>query len=195
MYSLCEIFKHCEREVLLMHISVIFDEMEMILTMGKQYGRVFRKFATKLIQRIGLVYLKPVVAKWRYKKQRHLLLPDLTSEANPYDLERYETENKSNSSNKDSNETKSEETEVNNEDENEDDGINFSVPVQIEPILDQLLNCLRSRDGIVRWSAAKGIGMFVFIILCYFVCLKCKDAVSRHLYACFCGWDAYCGCQ
>ena len=44
------------------------------------------------------------------------------------------------------------------DDDDDDDDDDADVPPELEDVLDQLLNGLRDRDTVVRWSAAKGIG-------------------------------------
>jgi len=127
--ALAEIFKHAHRDALLPNAPLILERAGKIWSTNK--SRVVRKYATKLIQRIGLVFLKPVVASWRYTKSRHVLM---------------EQKPTNNSSSKGAGDT---------EDVKEED---FYVPQQIEFILDLLLNSLRDRETVVRWSAAKGIG-------------------------------------
>ena len=88
-----------------------------------------RQLSVKLAQRIALIYLKPRIVSWRYQKSRMSLLQNLGYQASIY---------QSNSS------------------ADEDDDID--VPEDIEAIIEKLLNGLRDKDTVVRWSAAKGIG-------------------------------------
>jgi hypothetical protein len=92
-----------------------------ILT-DKPTNTLLKQLSIKLIQRVGLVYLKPRVVGWRYKKSRHALMS----------------------------------TDIREEDEEQDDDID--IPDMIEEVIEKLLNALREKDTIVRWSAAKGIG-------------------------------------
>ena len=122
---------------------------------GTNKSRVVRKYATKLIQRIGLVFLKPVVASWRYTKSRHRLMESAPSSPN----KNKNDDTKDNDNNNHNNDNNSNNNDNNNVNKAEiDDAKEFEVPEQIEFILDILLNCLRDRETVVRWSAAKGIG-------------------------------------
>ncbi|OQR90902.1 tubulin-specific chaperone D, partial [Thraustotheca clavata] len=90
-----------------------------------------RKLSTKLLQRMGLLFLPPKVMAWRYARGLRSLevnlnvsAPATTSTSNQFD-------------------------------ENDED---FEVPEELEQVVDVLLCGLRDRDTVVRWSAAKGIG-------------------------------------
>ena len=89
---------------------------------------MLRHLNMKLIQRIGLTHLKPRVVAWRYHTTR-LTLIHLKKQTS-----------QSNSSN-----------------EMEDDE-DIEINEEVEQIISQLINGLRDKDTIVRWSAAKGVG-------------------------------------
>ena len=104
-----------------------------------------RKLKMKLLQRIGLAYLPPRVAAWRYQRGQRSLLDNLkkskgegaavaAAAATPMD----------------EGEGPLEDEEDKEEEEN--------VPEDLEEIVEELLSGLRDRDTIVRWSAAKGLG-------------------------------------
>merc|ERR1719419_383187 len=132
--SLAEIFKHSHRDALLPNAARVLESSGKIWESNK--SRVVRKYATKLIQRIGLVFLKPVVAPWRYTKSRHVLLT-AAKPAAP---------------------SKSDGASPPNAVDDAKEEMDFSVPPQIEQILDILLRSLRDKETVVRWSAAKGVG-------------------------------------
>ncbi|KAG1226647.1 hypothetical protein G6F35_002844 [Rhizopus arrhizus] len=92
---------------------------------------LIRKLRTKLTQRVGLAYLKPKVAKWRYQRGSRSLRNNLEGNTNTSSTRKEEEE----------------------DDEDEDD-----ISESLEIIIEILLNGLRDKDTIVRWSAAKGIG-------------------------------------
>jgi HEAT repeat protein len=94
---------------------------------------LIRKLKTKLTQRVGLCYLKPKIASWRYKRGNRSLRQNLegnsggiVSASQPGTMM-----------------------------ETEDDE---DVPESLETIIEILLLGLRDKDTIVRWSAAKGVG-------------------------------------
>ena len=90
---------------------------------------LLRKLLVKLVQRVGLVYMKPRVASWRYKLGHRSLQENLTPSQKVVTDRDVEY------------------------DENYDD-----IPEVLEDILDLLLKCCNDKDTIVRWSAAKGVG-------------------------------------
>ncbi|KAI8970360.1 armadillo-type protein [Mycotypha africana] len=101
---------------------------------------VIRKLRTKLAQRAGLCFLKPKVAAWRYQRGNRSLRQNLEISSS---VAAGLVSAKANEDNK------YERTEEDDEEEISDD---------LEIIIELLLNGLRDKDTIVRWSAAKGIG-------------------------------------
>jgi hypothetical protein len=123
-------------------LPTLDDTIVPLLTM--QFFEVYannslvRKLRTKLTQRVGLCYLKPKIASWRYQRGNRSLRQNLEGivssggglvSAKPFG----------------------------NINENEDED-NEDISENLEVIIEILLNGLRDKDTIVRWSAAKGIG-------------------------------------
>ncbi|KAF8938927.1 tubulin folding cofactor D C terminal-domain-containing protein [Dissophora ornata] len=134
--TLCWVFKLGQREVLLpiaegLEDLLVYIESRDLFMSNSQ----MKKLIVKLSQRLGLCLLKPRVAAWRYQRGNRSLASNLTTE-NEAKLEKVST-------------TIAEETE---------DDENFDVPEAIESVIERLMNGLRDRDTIVRWSAAKGMG-------------------------------------
>jgi len=123
--ALSAIFKRGKRQELLDKIPVIYQN----LTKINNNSVTHRKLFIKLIQRIGLTFMKPKVAPWRYQRGSRSLLQNLKKESN------------SNSSN-----------------ENAEEEDNEEVPNEIEDIMGHLLAGLKDKDTVVRWSSAKGVG-------------------------------------
>lgn len=122
------------REALL---PTLDDTILPLLTMSffdkYENNSLIRKLRTKLTQRVGLCYLKPKIASWRYKRGNRSLRQNLegnsggiVSASQPGTMM-----------------------------ETEDDE---DVPESLETIIEILLLGLRDKDTIVRWSAAKGVG-------------------------------------
>ena len=129
--SLFEIFKNGQAKDLEKYIDIILKLINTEFPKPIESSGIFRKNLTKLIQRLGLVFLKPRPQTWRYHQN---LKTALSKEE-----EKKEEENK---------------MEIEEED-TLDYEINSSA---LESILDFLLNHLSDKEYIVRWSAAKGIG-------------------------------------
>lgn len=91
-----------------------------------------RKARMKLIQRLGLTFLKSRVASWRYQRGNRSLAANLSHGVKACQMSVIQVDM-----------------------EDEDD---YDVPDQIEEILEQLLQGLKDKDTVVRWSAAKGVG-------------------------------------
>uniref|UniRef100_A0A672ZTT7 Tubulin-specific chaperone D n=1 Tax=Sphaeramia orbicularis TaxID=375764 RepID=A0A672ZTT7_9TELE len=96
---------------------------------------MLRKLGVKLIQRLGLTFLKPRLAAWRYQRGSRSLAANLsmsqttavTAAVSP-DVETREQEE------------------------------DYDIPEEVETVIEHLLVGLKDKETIVRWSAAKGIG-------------------------------------
>ncbi|KAF8985418.1 hypothetical protein BGZ46_004276, partial [Entomortierella lignicola] len=135
--TLCWMFKIGQREVLL-PIAEGLEDLLVDIELREHFmsNSNTKKLIVKLSQRVGLCLLKPRVAAWRYQRGNRTLASNLTMSSTAEKIEKAST-------------TIAEETE---EDEN------FEVPDAIENVIERLMNGLRDRDTIVRWSAAKGMG-------------------------------------
>ncbi|XP_064213928.1 tubulin-specific chaperone D isoform X2 [Tribolium castaneum] len=128
--SIAMILKTGKRDDLLPHARpllqwIIRDEIK------HNSGTNVQKLVYKIVQRIGLTFLPPKVAAWRYKRGNRSLAANLSG-------------GDGTTSSHDTQEPLPED--------------NIEVPDEVEEVIDQLINGLRSCDGIVRWSAAKGVG-------------------------------------
>lgn len=92
-----------------------------------------RRFHVKIIQQIGLAYLPPRVAAWRYQQSRSIKINE-------------------------NNEKVSEKAQNDDLYMNKDE---FNVEPIVEQILGTLFNSLESHLVVVRWSSSKGIGRIV----------------------------------
>ena len=132
--SLCEIFKNGQAKDLSSYVDVVINKIlpfsypeKAILNSG-----VFRKSMTKLVQRVGLVLLKPRPQNWRY----HLTIKTVLDKSG-----KEEEENKMISN------------------DQEEDSLDYELDFSIlETIIDYLMQKLTDKEYIVRWSAAKGLG-------------------------------------
>ncbi|TPX36633.1 hypothetical protein SmJEL517_g01309 [Synchytrium microbalum] len=91
---------------------------------------LLRKMVVKVTQRIGLTLLKPRAVSWRYQRGSRSLSHNLSVQPIGPNIVAEQSV-----------------------DEAEDE-----IPQEIEEVVDLLLNGLRDKDTVVRWSAAKGIG-------------------------------------
>jgi len=127
LMALCAVVKHGKREDLLPFTDTILAKL--LEKKFREHGNSsIRKLSLKLVQRLGLTFLKSKVAAWRYQRGSRSLavnLADTVTEA--------VTENKQ---------------------EEED----YDIPDAIEDVVEELLVGLRDKETVVRWSAAKGVG-------------------------------------
>uniref|UniRef100_A0A2K6K4Y0 Tubulin-specific chaperone D n=1 Tax=Rhinopithecus bieti TaxID=61621 RepID=A0A2K6K4Y0_RHIBE len=132
LQALAQIFKHGKREDCLPYAATVLRCLD-DCKLPESNQTLLRKLGVKLVQRLGLTFLKPKVAAWRYQRGCRSLAANLQflaegqSEQKPL---------------------------IPTEDADEDD----DVPEGVESVIEQLLVGLKDKDTVVRWSAAKGIG-------------------------------------
>jgi hypothetical protein len=134
LQAIAAILKHGKREDLLPYAPRI---LKWILDQDFKSSTDFlkNKYHIKIIQRLGLVFLPPKIAQWRYNRGSRSLQANLTSNDSDKTVE-FESKNI--------------------EKESPDDEID--IPDEIEEVIEQLLLGLKSPSSDVRWLAAKGIG-------------------------------------
>ncbi|XP_011303507.1 tubulin-specific chaperone D [Fopius arisanus] len=131
---LASILKHSAREDLKPHCQRIFDSITKLeLSKSGHAGDLVCRYEMKVIQRIGLIVLRPKLATWRYKKKGQTINLLQDSPKTPEES------------------IKDPPTEISSEADEED------VPPVTEEIIEQLIQGLRDKVITIRWSAAKGI--------------------------------------
>ncbi|PFX29522.1 tubulin-specific chaperone D-like isoform X1 [Stylophora pistillata] len=133
--TLALLFKHGKRDDLIPYAPTVLKQIG-AREISNINNTLLRKLNIKLTQRLGLTFLKPRIAAWRYQRGSRSLAFNLE---NPFSQE--ENEN-------------GHHTTGLSRDEEED----YDVPEELEDIIEKLLTGLRDKDTVVRWSAAKGIG-------------------------------------
>lgn len=121
LVNLCKL---CDRHA----IIPFLPQLHLITTSHHDQSVTIRHLYCKLLCRMALLYMKPIVAPWRYQRSVKALA----------------TKSSNNS------------TQVSSEENIDDEQVD--IPEQLESIIQSLLDSLRDEDTIVRWSAAKGIG-------------------------------------
>ncbi|XP_013361458.1 PREDICTED: tubulin-specific chaperone D isoform X2 [Chinchilla lanigera] len=132
LQALAQIFKHGKREDCLPYATVVLQCLDNC-RLPESNQTLLRKLGMKLVQRLGLTFLKPKVAAWRYQRGSRSLAANLQL------CTLAQSEQK---------------VPVAMSDGDED----YDVPEGVESVIEQLLGGLKDRDTVVRWSAAKGIG-------------------------------------
>ncbi|KAM3921962.1 tubulin-specific chaperone D [Leptodactylus fuscus] len=131
LQALAQLFKHGKREDCLPYAATVLSALDNCKLCDSNQT-VLRKLGVKLVQRLGLTFLKPKVATWRYQRGSRSLSANLLQNSAG-------AQNPTASSSDDAEEE-------------------YDIPEEIEHVVEQLLVGLKDKDTIVRWSAAKGIG-------------------------------------
>ncbi|XP_045447141.1 tubulin-specific chaperone D [Melitaea cinxia] len=129
--AVAAVLKHGKRDDLLPYTPKL---LEWVTTQNyKQHNAMLvRKYGVKIVQRIGLTFLRPRVASWRYTRgSRSLAITLGSSTAAAGDTEPMTTPP---------------------DDDDQD------IPQEVEDVVELLLCSLRDEDTVVRWSSAKGVG-------------------------------------
>lgn len=133
--ALAAILKHGDREDLLPHASELLRWL-VNSSYRKRDVPLIRQLGMKVMQRIGLTYLKMRVAAWRYDRGCRSLTVNLSAG----DVIQHPSATR---------------TALN---KTEEVGEDFDIPEEIEEVIEELIQGLQDSNTIVRWSAAKGIG-------------------------------------
>ncbi|KAJ3112039.1 hypothetical protein HK100_002466 [Physocladia obscura] len=141
LHALCSIYKFGPRNLLLPTLSGVVDLCSQLSEgPAARSNSLVKKLICKLSQRVGLCFLKPKLAAWRYQRGSRSLAANLAKVTI------------SNSKNQLPPAQGGIAVAIEDVDEDND------VPEEIESIIQLMLNGLRDKDTIVRWSAAKGVG-------------------------------------
>ncbi|XP_028455922.1 tubulin-specific chaperone D isoform X3 [Perca flavescens] len=132
LQSLAKLFKHGKRDDLLQYAPTILQCLEQ-KNLSESSQAMLRKLGVKLIQRLGLTFLKPRLATWRYQRGSRSLAANLSMSQSI---------------------TVAATPEVETQKLEED----YDIPEELETVIEHLLVGLKDKETIVRWSAAKGIG-------------------------------------
>ncbi|ESO09741.1 hypothetical protein HELRODRAFT_186292 [Helobdella robusta] len=152
LIACASLFKVGPRDQLILYGGVLMNEM-MELKVNIDANTKVRKLALKVVQRIGLVHLKPRLADWRYKRGCRNLVDNLKMMPTAAATAAAAT------TAGDDNEVLLSSSHTNsiycNDDKDDDAGC---VPDIVETVIETLLLGLKDKDTSCRWSAAKGIG-------------------------------------
>uniref|UniRef100_A0A1A8FFT3 Tubulin-specific chaperone D n=1 Tax=Nothobranchius korthausae TaxID=1143690 RepID=A0A1A8FFT3_9TELE len=132
LQSLAKLFKHGKRDDFLQYAPTVLQCLEQ-KRLSESSEAKLRKLAVKLIQRLGLTFLKPRLASWRYQRGSRSLAANLSMSQPVSDT-----------------------APVSEPDTREQD--DYDIPEEVETVIETLLVGLKDKETIVRWSAAKGIG-------------------------------------
>ncbi|TKS92043.1 D Beta-tubulin cofactor [Collichthys lucidus] len=127
-----KLFKHGKRDDLLQYAPTVLQCLEQ-KHLSESSQATLRKLGVKLIQRLGLTFLKPRLAAWRYQRGNRSLAANLSMSQSATT-------------------TAAVTTEMETQEQEED----YDIPEEVETVIEQLLGGLKDKETIVRWSAAKG---------------------------------------
>uniref|UniRef100_A0AAQ5YZ50 Tubulin-specific chaperone D n=1 Tax=Amphiprion ocellaris TaxID=80972 RepID=A0AAQ5YZ50_AMPOC len=134
LQSLAKLFKHGKRDDLLQYAPTVLQCLEK-KHLSESSEAMLRKLGVKLIQRLGLTFLKPRLAAWRYQRGSRSLAANLSMSQSAAASAAVTPE-------------------VETQEQEED----YDIPEEVETVIEHLLVGLKDKETIVRWSAAKGIG-------------------------------------
>ncbi|KAJ7989966.1 hypothetical protein DPEC_G00309950 [Dallia pectoralis] len=134
LQSLAQLFKHGKRDDFLQYASVVLQCLDQ-RRLAESSQATLRKLGVKLIQRLGLTFLKPRLAKWRYQRGSRSLVANLSLSRPGSTVDTVSPDEEAQSLEED-----------------------YDIPEEVEDVIEQLLGGLKDKETIVRWSAAKGIG-------------------------------------
>ncbi|NXH11578.1 TBCD protein, partial [Bucco capensis] len=135
LQALAQLFKHGKREDCLPYAATVLECLDNC-KLSESNQMVLRKLGMKLVQRLGLTFVQPKVAKWRYQRGSRSLAANLQAKGSVVQTQMITA------------------AAAEADDEEEE----YDIPGEIENVVEQLLVGLKDKDTIVRWSAAKGIG-------------------------------------
>ncbi len=134
MASLGFLFKHGKREDMAPLAPHILTRLKQTFDTSGSNTQL-RKLHAKVVQQLGITFLPPRLAKWRYQRGARSLEAALTAPpSTPASAAAGEGR----------------------EGEEEEEEEEYEVPPEVEEVLELLLMALQDRDTVVRWTAAKG---------------------------------------
>ena len=142
LLSLSTLYKFSKREEIVRYSPTVLERVKALYLFSNKHT-IIRKLNCKMLQRVGLSFLRARPAAWRYQRGSRSLLQALDPDKFRAQLE----------ADKSAQEALSTELAP-----GMTDGAEECVPEAVEDVLEHLLEGLSDRDTVVRWSAAKGLG-------------------------------------
>uniref|UniRef100_A0A8C4NV42 Tubulin-specific chaperone D n=1 Tax=Dicentrarchus labrax TaxID=13489 RepID=A0A8C4NV42_DICLA len=133
LQSLAKLFKHGKRDDLLQYAPTILQCLEQ-KHLSESSQAMLRRLGVKLIQRLGLTFLKPRLAAWRYQRGSRSLAANLSMSQSTVAAATGTPE-------------------VETQEQEED----YDIPEEVETVIEHLLAGLKDKETIVRWSASQGV--------------------------------------
>ena len=160
--AVAAIYKQGKRDDLLQYSPNLLRHLSEQKFNPENPNLLIRKLALKVVQRLGLVFLKSKVASWRYQRGSRSLALNLVEESSGGNGAADKKDNLkvgwvffSNLAGSTFRCFAVSNRCVHRQD---DEDADYDIPDEIEDVIEELLCGLRDRDTVVRWSAAKGVG-------------------------------------
>ncbi|EGF81134.1 hypothetical protein BATDEDRAFT_34748 [Batrachochytrium dendrobatidis JAM81] len=141
--TLCCIYKYGPRQLLLETVRHVHSCSRLMSDPRIQQNSLMRKQVVKLAQRIALCAIKPRIASWRYQRGSRSLAENLAATSAGSSVETNQSKMR---------------TEIPCTLKPLDEDDFDEIPDEMEDIINILLDGLRDKDTIVRWTSAKGVG-------------------------------------
>jgi hypothetical protein len=150
LQTMAQIFKKGDRNRLLAPASEFLPRCIMISAQQNQV--LTRKLTTKLIQRVGMTFLPPRVAAWRYQRGKRSLMENLTKSMDSAGSAAAGSSSSSSGSSGAvaSSSSSSSSSAANEEVPGDDDDEDVDVSTEVEDVLDRVLESLSDKDTVVR---------------------------------------------
>ena len=133
-------FKHGARKDFIPYAPQVFDTV-IALDFLSSPDILIRKLYCKLLQRLCLIFLQRTVQKWRYQRGRRVLVNAKAEQTQTTNANQREEEGQQQQEQEDQVST----------------GVEPMALPYLEKTIAQLIAALGDKDGVVRWSAAKGL--------------------------------------
>lgn len=169
LQCLCSIFQCGDRNTLLKISKSALHIIQLVNKNSTGEFQLRNKLIMKLCQRIGMSFLPPRVPKWIYNRgRREIHTTTTTTTSNNNNNNNAIPKVPSLDNNTPNLTINKKETEKEKEEEED-----YSIPEDMDGVVDTLLCGLRDSDTDVRWSSAKGIGR----ITCRLPTLELADQI------------------
>lgn len=165
LMSLQYLYKIGKRQLMQPYSTILLAKLDSLDIFTTCNDQLVIKYCIKLVQQIGLSFLKVKLATWRYKKQTTRFLStaieamksSIVSNCSSNGLSDslngslYESTTSAAIGNNSTNDCSMSDMDIDSE-------LDYDIPNELEDVIEILLNGLRQGSTVVRWSAAKGIG-------------------------------------
>jgi len=156
LHTISSIFKKGHRGRILPHAATVLPPCLALAAQSNQL--IVRKLTCKLAQRIGMTFVPPRVAAWRYQRGSRSLASNLSDGSATAGAGAAAAGGAAGAAGAAAGSLPPAPPSASTESDSAVEDFGDDVPDELEDIVDHLLTSLQDKDTVVRWSAAKGIG-------------------------------------